>query len=457
MKRLALWLALPFVASAQPNIVFILADDLGWNDVSYHGSEIRTPHIDSLAEQGLELDRYYAFPLCSPTRAALMTGRSPLRLGVDVPVEASGGLPLDEHLLPETLRAAGYQTFFAGKWHLGLERVDSHPYRRGFDRTYGHLGPSVDYFSRVWEGGLDWHRDGAVLREDGYTTDLIAEESVRYIKERDQTAPMFLYVSFNAPHTPLQAPEEYLNRNAHVEDPHRRMYAAMVTALDDGVGEILAALEAEGIAQDTLLIWASDNGAGRNVGGSNLPLRGGKGNVFEGGIRVPAVVRWAGALPAGERFDQMITALDWFPTLASAAGIETGNQRPFDGLDMWRALRDGEQVDRGTLLIGATGNFAVFRDGWKYVKSTLRRTGETQTFLFRIDDDPLEERNLSDAESEMAQDLMAWLKEFPKAPSVSAFTPPGQRRGRRPGGPGSIPSEPSAPTGPPWIERAIED
>lgn len=457
MKRLALWLALPFVASAQPNIVFILADDLGWNDVSYHGSEIRTPHIDSLAEQGLELDRYYAFPLCSPTRAALMTGRSPLRLGVDVPVEASGGLPLDEHLLPETLRAAGYQTFFAGKWHLGLERVDSHPYRRGFDRTYGHLGPSVDYFSHVWEGGLDWHRDGTVLREVGYTTDLIAEESVRYIKERDQTAPMFLYVSFNAPHTPLQAPEEYLNRNAHVEDPHRRMYAAMVTALDDGVGEILAALEAEGIAQDTLLIWASDNGAGRNVGGSNLPLRGGKGNVFEGGIRVPAVVRWLDVLPAGERFDQMITALDWFPTLASAAGIETGNQQPFDGLDMWRALRDGEEVDRGTLLIGATGNFAVFRDGWKYVESTFRRTGETQTFLFRIDDDPLEERNLSDAESEMAQDLMAWLKEFPKAPSVSAFTPPGQRRGRRPGGPGSIPSEPSAPTGPPWIERAIED
>lgn len=457
MTRFFLWLALPFVASAQPNIVFILADDLGWNDVSYHGSEIRTPHIDSLVAEGLELDRYYAFPLCSPTRAALMTGRSPMRLGVDTPIEASGGLPLDEHLLPESLRSAGYQTCLAGKWHLGIGRVDSHPYRRGFDKSYGHLGPSVDYFSHVWNGGLDWHRDGVVLREDGYTTDLIAAQSVRYIVERDKTAPLFLYVSFNAPHTPLQAPEEYVGRNAHIEDLHRRTYAAMVTALDDGVGEIVAALESEGIAQDTLLIWASDNGAGRNVGGSNLPLRGGKGNVFEGGIRVPAVVRWPGVLPAGERFDQTITALDWFPTLATATGIETGNERPFDGLDMWRALRNGEGVDRESLLIGATGNFAVFRGGWKYVETTLRRTGETQTLLFRIEDDPLEERNLLDAEPERARELMAWLRAFPKAPSVSTFTPPGQRRGRRPGGLTSLPIEPSAPTGPPWIERAVQE
>lgn len=457
MTRFVLWLALPIVASAQPNIVFILADDLGWNDVSYHGSEIRTPHIDSLVSQGLELDHYYAFPLCSPTRAALLTGRSPLRLGVDTPIETTGGLPLDEHLLPETLRAAGYQTFLAGKWHLGLERVDSHPYRRGFDRTYGHLGPAVDYFSHVWQGGLDWHRDGAVLRQDGYATDLIADESVRYIKERDKAVPMFLYVSFNAPHTPLQAPDKYVSRNARIEDPYRRTYAAMVTALDDGVGRIVSALEAEGIARNTLLIWASDNGAGRNVGGSNLPLRGAKGNVFEGGIRVPAVIRWPGVLPEGEHFDQMVTALDWFPTLASAAGLETGNERPFDGLDMWSAMRNGERVDRGSLLIGATGNFAVFRGGWKYVETTLRRTGETHTFLFRIDDDPLEERNLLDAEPTRARELKAWLREFPKAPSVSTFTPPGQRRGRRPGGPGSIPSEPSEPTGPPWIERTVRD
>lgn len=462
MRRMPLWLALaliaPLLASGQPHIVFILADDLGWNDVGYHGSDIRTPHIDSLVEQGLELHRYYAFPLCSPTRAALLTGRSPLRMGVDTPIGPTGALPLDEHLLPESLQAAGYQTFLTGKWHLGIDRVSAHPYRRGFDSSYGHLGASVDYFTHAWIGGLDWHRDGTVLREEGYTTDLIADEAVRLIAERDKTRPMFLYVAFNAPHAPLQAPEEYLSRNAHIEDSDRRTYAAMVAALDDGVGRIVAALDAKGIARDTILIWASDNGGGRNVGASNLPFRGGKGGAFEGGIRVPAVIRWPGVLPEGERFDQMITVQDWFPTLAAAAGFETANERPFDGLDMWGALRHGERVDRGTEVIGVSGNLAVFRDGWKFVQFTQRGTGQTGTFLFRIGDDPREERDLLDTEPERAQELMDWLEEFPRAPSVSGFRPQGagggnRRRGRGP----RVASEQGMPSGTPWIERAVKD
>lgn len=463
MRRIPLWLALlliaPLLASGQPHIVFVLADDLGWNDVGYHGSDIRTPHIDSLVEQGLELHRYYAFPLCSPTRAALLTGRSPLRMGVDTPIGPRGALPLDEHLLPESLRAAGYQTFLTGKWHLGIDRVSAHPYRRGFDSSYGHLGASVDYFTHVWIGGLDWHRDGTVLREEGYSTDLIADEAVRLIAERDKTRPMFLYVAFNAPHAPLQATEEYLSRNVHIEESDRRTYAAMVTALDDGVGRIVAALDAEGIGSETILIWASDNGGGRGTGASNLPFRGAKGSALEGGIRVPAVMRWPGVLPEGERFDQMITVQDWFPTLASAAGFETENERPFDGLDMWEALRRGERVDRGTAVVGVSGNLAVFRDGWKFVQLTQRGTGQTETFLFRIEDDPREERDLSDAEPERARELMAWLEEFPRAPSVSGFRPQGaggggnRRRGRGP----RAASEQSAPTGPSWIERAIKD
>lgn len=463
MRRMPLWLALPLIApllaSGQPHIVLVLADDLGWNDVGYHGSEIRTPHIDTLVEQGLELNRYYAFPLCSPTRAALLTGRSPLRIGVDTPIGPRGALPLDEHLLPESLRSAGYQTFLTGKWHLGIERVSAHPYRRGFDSSYGHLGASVDYFTHLWIGGLDWHRDGKVLREEGYSTDLITHEAVRLIAQRDKTRPMFLYVAFNAPHTPLQAPEEYLSRNVHIENSDRRTYAAMVTALDDGVGRIVAALDAEGIGRDTILIWASDNGGGRNGGASNLPFRGGKGRAFEGGIRVPAVIRWPGVLPEGERFDQMITVQDWFPTLASAAGFETANDRPLDGLDMWGALRHGERVNRGTTLIGVSGNSAVFRDGWKFVRFNQRRTGQTGAALFRIEDDPREERDLSDAEPERAQELMAWLEAFPRAPSVSEFRPQGagaggnRRRGRGP----RVTSEQGTPSGPSWIERAIKD
>ena len=469
VTRLAFWLAFPLLLEARPNLVIILADDLGWNDVGYHGSEIDTPHIDALVAQGLELDRYYAFPVCSPTRAALLTGRSPLRIGVSTPIGATGHLPLDEHLLPETLRAAGYQTFLAGKWHLGIERVAAHPYRRGFDRSYGHLGPSVDYFSHVWEGGLDWHRDGQVRREDGYTTTLITDEAVRLIEERDTAAPMFLYVAFNAPHTPLQAPDEYVRRYAHIEDRDRRVYAAMVSALDDGVGRIVDALDAAGIARDTLLLWASDNGGGRNVGASNHPLRGGKGNAFEGGIRVPAVIRWPGVLPEGRSFDQMITAQDWFPTLASAAGIEPRNDEPFDGLDMWSALRDGDRVERGETAIGATGNFAVFHSGWKFVQFSRRATDQIDTHLFRIADDPLEQRDLIAAEPERAQRLLDWMRSFPQAPAVSSFRPPnagrrgGQGRGPRARaaggrqGPGRRTETPSLPDGPPWIERAKRD
>ena len=456
MRRFALLLALPLFAAAQPNIVVILADDLGWNDVGYHGSEIRTPHIDRLARQGLELNRYYAFPLCSPTRAALLTGRSPLRLGVNTPIGETGGLPLDERLLPETLRSAGYQTFLTGKWHLGIERIASHPYRRGFDQSYGHLGPSVDYFSHVWDGGLDWHRDGKVLRESGYSTELITTEAVRLIRNRDKAKPMFLYVAFNAPHTPLQAPEAYLRQYEHIADPGRRTYAAMVTALDDGVGEIVATLDDEGIARETLLIWASDNGGGRNVGASNAPLRGSKGTAFEGGIRVPALIRWPGVLPAGRRFDQMITVQDWFPTLSAACGFEIGDSGPFDGIDMWPALRDGDPVARGDTILGATGNFAVFRDGWKFVQFTRRATGQSASYLFRPEEDPNEQRNLIEAEPEIAEALQTALQAFPKAPAVSSFRPPGRRGQRR-----AVEADPSTAQsvaeGPPWLERAKQD
>ncbi len=197
----------PATGADKPNIVFFMADDLGWNDVGYHGSEIRTPNIDRLAAKGVELDRYYAFPVCSPTRAALMTARSPIVLGIDSPVGPNGGLPLDEHLLPQTLQAAGYQTMMAGKWHLGIERAASHPHNRGFEHSYGHLGPAVDYFTHIWGGGLDWHRDGKVLREEGYSTELIAAEATRLVKNRDKSRPTFLYVAFNAVHTPMHATE----------------------------------------------------------------------------------------------------------------------------------------------------------------------------------------------------------------------------------------------------------
>ena len=464
--RIALCLGLPLLASAEPNIVFMLADDLGWNDVGYHGSEIRTPHIDGLVQEGLELDRYYAFPLCSPTRAAFLTGRSPIRLGVHMPIGTTGGLPLDEHLLPETLRASGYQTFLTGKWHLGLERVSWHPYRRGFDQTYGHLGPGVDYFTHIWSGGLDWHRDGKVLREEGYSTELIAADAVSKIQNRDKSRPMFLYVAFNAPHTPLQAPDRHIEPYSDIEDELRRTYAAMVSAMDEGVGKILDSLEDQGLAEDTLVVWASDNGGGRNVGASNLPLRGSKGNAFEGGIRVPATIRWPGVLKEGKKFDQMITAHDWFQTLASAASVEPRITKAFDGVDMWPALKDDQQVERPDTIIGVDGNYAVFRQGWKLVTFTRRGTDETGTYLYRIGDDPYEETDLIDVKPDLANELTASLRAMPRAPSVGSDDVPGRPRGREKGAKGAAGGRPRNPaalqgspreTRKPWLETAIKD
>ena len=220
---------------------------MGWNDVGYHGSEIRTPNVDRLVAEGVELDRYYAFPVCSPTRAALMTGRSPIRLGVDRPIEKLNGTPLDEHFMSQSFQAAGYQTILSGKWHLGLSHVDYFPDARGFDNWYGHLGPMVDYNTHIWEGGLDWNRDGKVLEEPGYTTTLIGDEAASYLRERDKGKPTFLYVAFNAPHFPLQAPAAAVDEYRLVDDRNRKVYAAMVTLMDTAVGKILSTLRARPI------------------------------------------------------------------------------------------------------------------------------------------------------------------------------------------------------------------
>ena len=465
--RALLCLALPFIAAADPNIVFMLADDLGWNDVGYHGSEIRTPHIDGLVRQGVELDRYYTFPLCSPSRAAFLTGRSPIRQGIHAPIGPQGGMPLEEHLLSETLRAAGYQTSQTGKWHLGLERLSWHPYRRGFDHSYGHLGAAIDYFSHNWLGGHDWHRNGDIVREEGYSTDLITAEAVRWIRTRNRSKPMFLYVGFNSPHTPLQALPEDIEPYSEIGDELRRIYAAMVTSMDSGVGKILGAIEKEGIADNTIVIWASDNGGGRNVGASNLPLRGSKGNAFEGGIRVPATIRWPGVLEEGGKLDQMITVQDWFQTLTTAAGVKPGNTRAFDGVDMWSALKDGSQVNRGDTIIGVDGSYAVFRDGWKLVEFTPRGTNKTGTHLYRITDDPNEERDLIDVKPDLAMELVAVLRAMPRALSVGADVPPpraGRGRAKKAkGGAGRARRNPAALRGwpeetrEPWLESAIKD
>ena len=444
---------------AKPNVVFMMADDLGWNDVGYHGSEIRTPNVDRLVAEGVELDRYYAFPVCSPTRAALMTGRSPIRLGVDRPIEKLNGTPLDEHFMSQSFQAAGYQTILSGKWHLGLSHVDYFPDARGFDNWYGHLGPMVDYNTHIWEGGLDWNRDGKVLEEPGYTTTLIGDEAASYLRERDKGKPTFLYVAFNAPHFPLQAPAAAVDEYRLVDDRNRKVYAAMVTLMDTAVGKILSTLRAEGMADDTIVVWVSDNGGALNAGASNGPLRNGKARAFEGGIRVPGVVRWPAELEPS-KFEEQITVLDWLPTLAAAADVRLGSKKKLDGYNLWPALKSGKKVERGPTVIGMMDTFSVFHDGWKYLEDKGRGETETLPYLFRILEDPNEENNLVTKHPDVVEEMTALLRSVPRTPTVSPdFPPPAEAGAGRGGKKGAKKKRPvtagwSRITGPPWLERA---
>ncbi len=273
---LAATLAVAFaatVASAQtdaprPNILYIVADDLGWADVGFHGSDIRTPSLDALAAEGAQLAEFYVQPMCTQTRAALMTGRYPLRYGLQSFVilpDQTYGIPLEERLLPEILRDAGYETAIIGKWHLGHADPAFWPRQRGFDYQYGALIGEIDYFTHEISGVTDWYRDNEPIEEEGYVTTLLGEDAVRFIEGYDSENPFFLYLAFTAPHTPFQAPEDELSEYGDIADLNRRAYAAMISEMDDQIGAVLDAIEAKGLAEDTLVIFHSDNGGVRTA------------------------------------------------------------------------------------------------------------------------------------------------------------------------------------------------
>ncbi len=277
MKRIltlaAMFACVCAVADGRPNIVLILADDLGWNDVSYHGGDIPTPSIDRIASEGVELDRFYACPVCSPTRAGLMTGRYPIRFGMQRAVcrpFLEVGVPAAEETLPEMLARAGYrQRGIAGKWHIGHAFRRFHPLNQGFTSFVGHYNGNIDYYTHFREGQLDWHRGFESNADEGYSTDLIADEAVRFIDQHAAAGPFFLYVPFNAPHTPLQVPDQWLEPFSAVEDERRRIYMAMVAAMDAAIGRILESLGRNGVEGDTLVWFASDNGGQALADNSN--------------------------------------------------------------------------------------------------------------------------------------------------------------------------------------------
>jgi arylsulfatase B len=414
----------PRVAQAgpdKPNVLIFLADDLGWHDVGFHGSEIRTPNIDRLASQGTRFERAYSFPVCSPTRSGLMTGRSPMRLGVAYTVIrpwSRYGVPVEERFMPQAFHEAGYQTAITGKWHLGHAQKKFLPRARGFDHAYGHVNGAIDYFTHERDGGLDWNRNGASVREEGYSTFLLGAEALRFIKQRDRNRPFFLYMPFNSPHAPLQAPPEYLDKYANLSDEKRRRYAAMTDAMDTTIGKVLASLDEEGIADNTLVLFFSDNGGPVQSGATNTPLRAGKATTFDGGIRVPAVMRWPGRLKAGAVSQQVMTMTDYFPTLTAAAGVKPGNTLPLDGKNLWPSITGGKIEPRDDIHFVVDSNalihFAVHRREWKLVRQEPHEDGEAKNYLFRIDEDPTEKNDVADKNPKIVTDLMRSLEEWRK-------------------------------------------
>ena len=391
-------------AAPQKNVIILLADDLGWGDVGFHGGVASTPNLDRLATESVELTRFYAYPACSPARAALLTGRFPQRFGIVGPVRnRDAGLPLDESLLPASFQAAGYQTSLIGKWHLGhSQNKSSHPNQRGFDHFYGFMNASIDYFEHTSREQIDWQRNGKTIDEPGYATDLLTNEAINLIKNRNANKPLCMVVAYNAPHTPLQAPKELIDKYPKLNN-RQANYAAMVESLDYNVGRILKTLDQQNLSEDTVVVFASDNGAPRI--GNNQPFSGQKREVYEGGIHVPCLIRLPNVLPAGTQNSQLSKIEDLFPTLASTSDVQLTNQKPLDGKNIWNQLTSGKSTSR-TLVI-AEDDFAIIADQWKLIS-----TAAGVTKLFNLNTDAAEKNNALSQQPEIASRLSAELTAF---------------------------------------------
>jgi arylsulfatase A-like enzyme len=404
-------------AADKPNIVIFLADDLGWADVGWHGTEIKTPNLDKLASAGLRLEQFYVHPLCTPTRACLLTGRFPIRYGLQQGVITPGadyGLPTEERTLADALREAGYYTAITGKWHLGEADKKYLPLQRGFDYLYGLYNWGIDYYKHIFPrlGGLDWHRNGKAVEETGYSTDLIANEATKVIQEHDTKKPLFLYVPFNAVHGPyLEAPDKELNAQYDHLKGTRKTYAGMVASLDANVGRIVKALEEKGIRDNTIIFFSSDNGGPKPKEiTDNGPLRGGKATMYEGGLRVPAFVVWNGKIKPNTVSNQVFHIVDLYPTLLGIAGGSLEQKLPLDGIDIKEALLENKPISRKELLLYSVPRGGTIRVGdWKVVISGQNNPNRPQGVkkeLFNIKDDPYEQNDLAASNPEKLQELL---------------------------------------------------
>ncbi|MCI0456177.1 MAG: sulfatase [Gemmataceae bacterium] len=369
----------------KPNIVILLADDMGYADVGFQGCrDIPTPHIDALANNGVRCTNGYVSGVyCSPTRAGLLIGRYQQRFGHEFNPGNKGdaeilGLPLTETTLADRLKAAGYTTGLVGKWHLG-NAPKFHPQKRGFDEFFGFLAGAHSYFPGQ---GAPIYRGTTAVKEPEYLTDAFAREAVAFI-DRHKAKPFFLYLAFNAVHTPMHATDDRLKQFSAIPDQARRTYAAMLAAMDEAVGKVLERLRSAGLEENTLVFFFSDNGGptmpGTTINASrNTPLRGSKRTTLEGGIRVPFVVQWKGKLPAGKVYDQMVIQLDVLPTALAAAGVESRPEGPQDGVNLLPYLTgQNTQPPHATLYWRMGQQLAIRQGDWKLVQYDPTADGTT--------------------------------------------------------------------------------
>ncbi len=408
--------------AAKPNIVVILADDLGRHDCGFMGGEISTPRLDKLAAAGAKLDAFYVQPVCSPTRAAFLTGRYPMRHGLQVGVVrpwAQYGLPLEERTLSSALKEAGYTTGIVGKWHLGHFQKAYLPTQRGFDFQYGHYNGALDYFTHIRDEGFDWHRNDQVSRDEGYSTHLIGREAAKFVEQHAGKQPFFLYVPFNAVHAPHQVPDEYTKPYGSLTGD-RKLYAGMLAAMDEAVGKIVDAVDKAGVADNTLFVFSSDNGGpapGKVT--SNGKYRAGKGTLYEGGVRVAAFATMPGQIKAGTTIDTPMHMVDLFPTLVTLAGGKTQQALPLDGVDVWPVLSAGQSLPERSILLNTTPRNDAVRVGkWKLIRkggvddpddpASSKDTEETLE-LYDLSQDPYETKNLATDNKEQVAKLVKVL------------------------------------------------
>lgn len=392
---------------AKPNILLIVADDLGWGELGFQGNkEIPTPHLDSIAQNGVRFTSgYVSGPYCSPTRAGLLTGRYQQRFGhefnpVQTPDGEAAGLPLSERTIADRLKAAGYATGAFGKWHLG-NQPQFHPQKRGFDEFYGFLGGAHTYLG-LGNGRNAILRGAEPVAEIDHTTEAFARETIQFI-EKNKDKPWFVYLPFNAVHGPLESTEKYLSRFQQIEDPNRRVYAAMQTAMDDAVGSVLAKLRELNLEENTLIIFFTDNGGPTGVNtSSNAPLRGGKANVWEGGVRVPFVIQWKGKIPAGKTYDHPIIQLDIQPTALAAAGVAVSADDKLEGVNLLPYLTGEKTEPPHKALFWRFGPQRAVRSGdWKLVEAGAG------VQLFNLQDDISESKDVAAEHPEKVKELEA--------------------------------------------------